>query len=426
MADQKTFLSEVTKHIKMKEAKKLVTAELAGHIEAGKQEWIRQGLTEEEAEEKAVREMGSPHSIGEKFNKIYRPQVDWITLVLLAAVLGFGFLPLISIGALSSRDYIMSKSISVLIGASIAIVLMYADYRKWAKFRWHFYIAGLVLLCLMSNLFPDHSLFPEFFPKVKGVTYIYLGGTFIFSNLFTLSLFYLGWAGILQKSDLKLWEFLLLFTIPGFIFYKTGIPTCMLYMVMVFSMLFQSRVKKRAEIIVISSCMLIISGVTLAITFLKNQELLDRFNGFINPDIYKHSSGYIYVEIKKVLSNAEWLGSNMERVPLAHTDYAFLSIIRSFGYLPAFLVALALILLLIRIFQLISSVKDPFGRTLITGGCFLYSVQVLYSIAMSLGLLPSISVSLPFISYGFTPLVMNAVLVGAALSIYRRKNLSFI
>jgi cell division protein FtsW (lipid II flippase) len=70
-----------------------------------------------------------------------------------------------------------------------------------------------------------------------------------------------------------------------------------------------------------------------------------------------------------------------------------------------------------------TKIKDRFGKQLILGVCSLLSIQFIYNVGMILGLLPIISMSLPFISYGLTPTVMNSLLIGIVLSVYRRKNL---
>ena len=53
-----TFLSEVTNHIQSKEAKEFVATELEFHLKKAKNTWMEKGLSEVDAEEKAVQQMG--------------------------------------------------------------------------------------------------------------------------------------------------------------------------------------------------------------------------------------------------------------------------------------------------------------------------------------------------------------------------------
>jgi len=50
-------------------------------------------------------------------------------------------------------------------------------------------------------------------------------------------------------------------------------------------------------------------------------------------------------------------------------------------------------------------------------------LQALGNILMNMGVFPTVSVSLPFMSYGGTNFVINMALMGLLLGIYRRKDL---
>jgi len=90
------FLSEVTTHIRSKEAKKFVASELEFHLNQVKKEWIGKGMSEEEAEEKAVSQMGSPAKLGYELNKLHKPRIDWWLIGLLAITMALSFLPLLT------------------------------------------------------------------------------------------------------------------------------------------------------------------------------------------------------------------------------------------------------------------------------------------------------------------------------------------
>ncbi|WP_425467637.1 FtsW/RodA/SpoVE family cell cycle protein [Psychrobacillus soli] len=68
-------------------------------------------------------------------------------------------------------------------------------------------------------------------------------------------------------------------------------------------------------------------------------------------------------------------------------------------------------------------VHYPYGKFLLIGAVALYSIQLVTNIAMMLGFLPMIFMSLPFIGYCLIPTIFNAFLIGVVLSVYRRKDL---
>lgn len=92
------FVSEVTNHIKSKEAKSFVATELDFHLKQAKNTWTEKGLSEEVAENKAVEQMGSPIKLGRELNKLHKPKIDWFIISLLVIAMGLGFLPLVALG----------------------------------------------------------------------------------------------------------------------------------------------------------------------------------------------------------------------------------------------------------------------------------------------------------------------------------------
>ena len=88
--NKEKFLSEVSRSIRSKEARKLVEAELNNHLKQATEALKKQGLNDEEAEQKAVIRMGNPILLGQKMDRLHRPKIDWkmIGLFLFIAVLG--------------------------------------------------------------------------------------------------------------------------------------------------------------------------------------------------------------------------------------------------------------------------------------------------------------------------------------------------
>lgn len=70
----KEFLNDVCKEIKYKPASRPISEELEGHIQDAKEDYLCKGYSENEAEEKAVEQMGDAKQIGRKLNKIHKPK----------------------------------------------------------------------------------------------------------------------------------------------------------------------------------------------------------------------------------------------------------------------------------------------------------------------------------------------------------------
>ncbi|AYF05166.1 TPA: FtsW/RodA/SpoVE family cell cycle protein [Bacillus mobilis] len=410
------FVSEVTNYIKSKEAKSFVATELEFHLKQAKNTWIEKGLSEEVAENKAVEQMGSPVKLGQELNKLHKPKVDWFLLILLVAAMGLGFLPIISFGYMN--DLLMSKVISVILGIATVVVMMLLDYRKLERFGWLFYTIGILIL-LILNCFPS--------VRVAGEPLIKIGPIAI-SRLMAIPFFFLAWASFFNNSRLKVRYLVILYLFSLYLFLiGSALSTMFIYIVMVFVMLWWSKLgKKTALIITIVPICLLVIRASFSWSSVKGYHL-DRFLGYLNPERDAQGAGFMYIRLKEVMSSAGWFGTHgdVKRIPNPDTDFVFASLTYYYGYVLALILVLILSLFVVRLVVISYKINDRYGKLLLVGGMTLFVFQFIYNVGMILGLLPLAAISLPFISYGLTPTVFHALIMGIVLSVYRRKDLSF-
>ncbi|WP_144505604.1 FtsW/RodA/SpoVE family cell cycle protein [Bacillus mycoides] len=401
------FLSEVTNHIKSKEAKSFVATELDFHMKQAKNTWIEKGLSEEVAEDKAVEQMGSPIKLGQELNKLHKPKVDWFLIGLLVAAMGLGFLPVITFG---HADLLMNKVIFVILGVVTAIGMMLFDYRRLEKIGWLFYTIG-VLILLMIKYFPTAFLIGEPLIKIGSIT---------IDCLMTIPFFFLAWASFFNNSRLKFMHLLMLYVFSLYLF-STMVPT-FIYITMVFVMLWWSRLgKKTAWLITILPILPFIIRDLFSWSAVKEYRIA-RILGFINP---AHDQWDL--RLQEAMSSAGWFGTygNIKSIPAAHTDFVFASLTYYYGYVLALVLVLILSLFAVRIMNIAYKINDGYGKLLLVGGVTLFVIHFICNVGMILGILPRVSISLPFISYGLVPTLFHAFIMGIVLSVYRRKDMSF-
>jgi cell division protein FtsW (lipid II flippase) len=197
-----------------------------------------------------------------------------------------------------------------------------------------------------------------------------------------------------------------------------------MYGILVLVLFVRSAVNRKTIIATISSVSSILALFGILAWFTSKEYQKVRILAFLNPKEYSETSGFMYIKIREMLAEGGWLGNpeKTESIPNLHSDYAFVNITYFYGWLMAGLLIIVLGLLMARMISVGGQIKDPYGKQLVTGAIALYSVQFIYNIGMTLGILPIISISLPFISYGLTPAILNAFVIGIALSVYRRKD----
>ncbi|MED2036032.1 FtsW/RodA/SpoVE family cell cycle protein [Bacillus wiedmannii] len=404
------FVSEVTNHIKSKEAKSFVATELHFHLKQAKNTWVEKGLSEEIAENKAVEQMGSPIKLGQELNKLHKPKVDWFLLILLVAAMGLGFLPIIALG--HTNDLLMNKVIFVILGIVTAVGMMLLDYRKLERLGWLFYTIG-VLILLMIKCFPTGYVVGEAIIKI---------GPIKIDCLMTIPFFFLAWASFFNNSRLKFIHLLMLYVFSLYLFSTISILLpIFIYITMVFVMLWWSKLgKKTAWLITILPIVPLIIRDLLSWSAVKEYRIA-RILGFINP-----ARDQWDLRLQEAMSSVGWFGTygNIKSIPATHTDFVFASLTYYYGYVLALIIVLILSLFAVRIMNIAYKINDGYGKLLLVGGVTLFVIHFICNVGMILGILPRFSISLPFISYGLVPTLFHAFIMGIVLSVYRRKDIS--
>ncbi len=104
-------------------------------------------------------------------------------------------------------------------------------------------------------------------------------------------------------------------------------------------------------------------------------------------------------------------------IPAAPTDYVFGAIAEELGLAGALGVVLVYIVLLFAGLRVALQARDSYGRLLAASTALLIAIQAGVIIAGNLRIIPTTGITLPFVSYGGSSLVVNFVLVGLLLGI---------
>ncbi|MFX3647276.1 MAG: FtsW/RodA/SpoVE family cell cycle protein [Paenibacillus sp.] len=105
------------------------------------------------------------------------------------------------------------------------------------------------------------------------------------------------------------------------------------------------------------------------------------------------------------------------RVPYTYSDSIFVVIAEEFGFVGASVLILLYFILIHRMVLIALNCRDRAGPVIIVGiiGMLLY--QVFENVGAFLGLMPLTGITLPFISYGGTSLLINMACIGVVMSI---------
>lgn len=417
------FLQQVTSYIRSKEAHTYVEEELKQHLAHSQQAWVTKGYSPEEAEKKAIDEMGSASQLGKSMDKIHRPKWDfWLigTVILLIAV---SFITILTtdfsqqFGIDMKRALIENKIIHTMLAILGIALIMFVDYRKLQRHSTLIY--GIALLLLIGLwLMPNIVMNGEPMFKI---------GLIRIQAWVALPLLLVAFAGFFTERKWKGETLIGLFLLPLFLFIMLANLAVMLLFIGVVAVLFSfSYFSRNVKLIIFSVAgglgLTLFAYSVYAYHYLLMSYQTERIAAYLHPESYADSAGYMMLQLRTALAGAGWFGAEtIQHVPEAHTDYVLVQLIQTFGYVGGTVVIFLILAVALRILWTARTLPQSFGKLLVLAAVTLYSCQSTYSILMVFGFLPLTGVPLPFISYGTTPLLLNAFLIGLVLSVYRRK-----
>jgi rod shape determining protein RodA len=139
--------------------------------------------------------------------------------------------------------------------------------------------------------------------------------------------------------------------------------------------------------------------------------------------------GYQLVRSKAALGSGGLFGQGWGQgtfveydfLPDKHNDFIFAIIGHQFGLVGCtFVLACYLAIILVGI-EIATLTMDPFGRLLAVGISVIFAAQVFTNVGMTLGLAPITGMTLPFVSFGGSSLVVSFVSIGLLINVAQRR-----
>ncbi len=176
-----------------------------------------------------------------------------------------------------------------------------------------------------------------------------------------------------------------------------------------------------------------VAGVLAFLLIISSPYRMERVTTFMmvlkDPfsDDVVYGTGYQLAQALIAFGRGEWfgigLGNSIQKMyflPEAHTDFVLAIIAEELGMVTVLLLLSLFLAFISRVF-LIARRNEKSGRLfaayLAYGIAFLFLGQVLINVAVNVGLLPTKGLTLPFLSYGGSSLIMCLVMLGVLLRI---------
>ena len=220
--------------------------------------------------------------------------------------------------------------------------------------------------------------------------------------------------GVLPILSITLFIFLLIMLQPDF---GTGI----IIVISIIGLLFISGVKMG---FFIKLGVLGIIGVVVLILIAPYR--LERITSFLNPWQDPLGSGFqiiqsLYAIGPGGLFGYGFLNSRQKHfyLPEPQTDFIFSIISEEFGFMGILIVSSLFLIIIIRGLKIARFANNTFSKYLAFGIIFQISIQTILNLMVVVGLIPVTGVTLPFLSYGGSSLLISMASIGVLLNISR-------
>ena len=156
---------------------------------------------------------------------------------------------------------------------------------------------------------------------------------------------------------------------------------------------------------------------------------LQRITSFLNPWKDELGTGFQIIQSLYAIGPSGLLGTGFLNsiqkhfyLPEPQTDFIFSIIAEEFGIVGAIIVLSLYLIILYRGFKIAAICPDKFGKYLAFGILFQLLFQATMNLMVVVGLIPVTGVTLPFLSYGGSSLLVSMVSIGVILNISRNNN----
>lgn len=163
--------------------------------------------------------------------------------------------------------------------------------------------------------------------------------------------------------------------------------------------------------------LMVVSVGSMAAMIFSEEYRRDRFFAYLDPWSHRQDGGYQLIESLIAFGRGEWfgsgLGNSMQKqfyLPEAHNDFIFAVLSEELGFIGSVLVIVLFAMLLYRIVSIARSAElmdELFAAFYCYGVALVLFIQLFINLGVNTGLLPTKGLTLPFLSYGGTSLLIS-------------------
>ncbi len=348
---------------------------------------------------------------------------DWFLLILTLLLSAFGIAAIYSATrTLDTNVNAIVQTVSLVIGAALAILLCFFDYEQFKNLIKPIYVFCVVILVLVLIIGTGEG-------EWGARSWIRIGPVGIQPSEIAKICFIITFSYHLQIAESKINKpltilglILHLAVIVGLIMLQPDLGSVLVFVFMFIVLLFVAKISYKYIIPVLA---LGVISVPLTYTYLLSEYQKQRIDVFLNPESDPTGGGWHVIQSKLAVGSGQLWGSGylkgiqtqMGWLPTPYTDFIFSTISEEWGFIGATVLVIALFVMIYKCFKAAQRSDNTFGRYICTGVGAMFLFHVFENIGMCIGLMPVTGIPLPFITYGGSSILTNLIAVGLVMSV---------
>lgn len=343
-------------------------------------------------------------TFGEKLSRF-----SWLLFIPMCVVLIFSIIVLFSAGGGSWFPYAMSQMMKIIFGLAIFFIVSFSNIKTWIKSAYFIYAIALILIILVTFV-GDVGMGAQ---RWLNLGFINIQPSEFIKIALVLALArYFAWQNSVELSQFKNYIVpILLFVIPFlFIFLQPDLGTGISVGLITLGMFYIVGANKKWFLIAFILGLIISPAVWYGAL---HDYQRDRVITFINPDSDPRGAGYQINQAKIAFGSGGIIGkgymsgtqSQQSFLPEKQTDFIFTMMGEEFGFMGAFLLLSIYTFIVIMLFWASKTCRNRFGQLVCFGFMLNFFVYYFINISMVLGLMPTVGVPLPLMSFGGSSLI---------------------
>ncbi len=367
-------------------------------------------------------------------------RIDWLIVFVLACFAGISYM-LIDSAIYNYPRYKfsgMATKMLVVYGLSfvVLIVASLVNYRILTKFWYVLYAIGIGLLIAVRYYGAEINSARSWFVIREGLTF---QPAELMKIILVIAI--AGYLGYRKGEPLRLLQEVvpvgLISIIPfTLILIQPDLGNAIIFVVIVVGMLWIGNLRYShvliglvAIIVALSAFLSIYNSYHETIhEYLSERGMahwMERIDTFIDPDGADDDSAYQVRNSMTAIGSGGLLGDGFkagnsiqnQNVPLPFSDSIFVVLGEEFGFIGSAVLLLLYFMMIYRMILIAIQCDNLPGSLIITGVVSMFVFQIFQNVGMLIGIMPLTGITLPFISYGGTSVLINVICLGIVQSI---------